>query len=118
MEKMSDVLLQFIEPYAGIAGDNDQAYHNLLGFAVAAWNIALLPVGSQEKALREVTATALRSPTPELRAASEGIIRDLIARKKSLFADNQRFIMDFRLTATPTDYRLEVKSTLGPPPGR
>ena len=54
--RMSDVLIDFIEPYAD-AVDSLEAYRSLLTIAIAAWNIALAPEESRSAFLDEMFET-------------------------------------------------------------
>src|SRR5438874_3549484 len=56
-EKMSVVLEEFARPFLEEANfETEKGIHNLLNFAVAAWNIALLPEDKQQETLDRAVA--------------------------------------------------------------
>jgi hypothetical protein len=93
VEKMSDVLDQFVAPYVD-PGASEERFRKLLDFAVLAWNAALMPREARERAIDEAAETF----PPDMRADFRYWMNSFIERKLAYFADNQRMILSFRLT--------------------
>jgi len=108
-EKMSEVLLDFIEPYKEFA-DTTEAMHRLITTALVAWNTALLPEAEQAESLEQISK-ALPAETVEDFYA---IVGAMIERKNKFFADYTRLILDYELTDTGDSYHVSVISTLNP----
>jgi len=104
---MSEVLLDFVEPYRELAA-TEEALRKLLTLASVAWNAALLPPAKREALLR---STEDRLP-PDLRADYRAILEPLILRKQQHFSDNSRSILDFELSMERAGPDLRVMSTL------
>ncbi len=114
-EKMSEVLTEFIAPYSHLA-DTEDAYQKLLTLAVMAWNVCLLPVEKQRDMVAKVIAEGLPENDLDTKAGLIGILGTLMARKRTFFPDNKRFILSFELTETETGFHLLVLSSLDAPP--
>lgn len=109
--KMSDVLERFVEPYE----DDEMTLNhrrNLLGLAVIAWNLALLPQSERKGMMKKLMREVLRGEDPLLQREARSIIEDMVARKDQLFADNQRYIVSYELQDLGTEFHLTVASTL------
>jgi hypothetical protein len=105
--KMSEVLLDFISPYRR-GDESPRELQALLSFALAAWNLALLPQEERQEVLQKVVNEAGGKGIgncPE-------IVGELIARKEESFAGIKRFIVDFELTMTGNEPHLSVMYTL------
>ena len=109
--KMSDVLESFVEPYEDDEMTLSQR-QNLLGIAVVAWNLALLPEDKRRGALKEIIKGILSGEDPLFQQEAREIITEMVARKDQLFADNQRYIVSYQLQDLGTEYHLTVASTL------
>ena len=108
MEKMSDVLMEFVEPYEDMA-DTDEKLRMLLNIAIVAWNCAIAPPDQGKKLIEET----LQAVSPDGRADYFDMLADLMERKARYFADNTRLILGFELTMKRTGPHLNVISTLG-----
>lgn len=105
--KMSEVLLEFVEPYSQ-SWKTREDLSKLLGIAVIAWNAALLP-GNERK---EIMEDALKAVPHEIRQDMKAIIDGLIQRKDKHFAHNKRFIMNYQVTMTREGPHVTTLSTL------
>jgi hypothetical protein len=108
--KMSEVLLEFIEPYADQWQSPDDL-RKLLGMASVAWNAALLPGGERAKMIQDI----VEAVPPEARAFMIGFVEEMILRKLTHFADNRRAILNYQVTMTPSGPHVQVMSTLDRP---
>jgi len=109
--KMSEVILDFAMPFLEEAPDS-QAKQSMIGVAILAWNISLLPFFSRR--------TALKNAQADINMDKEGIkvikmfVR-MIKRYRRRFHPNlKRFILDFELTETRGELNLNVVSTISP----
>lgn len=108
-EKMSEVLLDFIEPYRELA-DTTEAMHRLITIALVAWNTALLPKAEQAESLKQISKALPADVVDDFHA----IVGEMIERKNKFFADYTRNILDYELADTGDSYHISVISTLTP----
>jgi len=106
--KMSEVLLEFIEPYGNTCGSEEE-FKKLIGLGAVAWNAAFYSGGEREQFLQEMMATI----PPEARQAMRALVDEMIRRKETYFAGNTRVIVDYQVTMTPNGPHLSVMSTFG-----
>ena len=113
--KMSDVLKEFVRPYADIP-QNIREIRHLIEIGVIAWNLALLPEKERIKTLDKMfvaISKKLKNIDQEDITSNRAVIEDLVARKLKHFANNQRQIIDFQLEDLGQDgYHLSVASTM------
>ena len=108
---MSDVLEQFVEPYLKFARTAEEQ-RKLFSLATLAWNAAFLPPGDCEKMIAEVLHASLPAAAERVKADAKDIVDMLVVRKRLLFADNTRRIINFEITETADGFHLAVASTL------
>ena len=109
-EKMSAVILQFVEPYKSQA-TSIQAFEKLIVLAMTAWNAALLEGAARQQMIEGVKETILSSSGQEWNQALDQVLTQLIQRKERDFADNKRFIIDYRVSESEDEYNLAIAST-------
>jgi hypothetical protein len=105
LEKMSAILLRFVEPYMELV-TTDEAMEKLLTVAIVAWNAAMLSPDEREKLIRKCE----ESLPADARADFRTVLDPLIARKQKHFSENRRPILSFDLANGPTGPRLNVLS--------
>jgi hypothetical protein len=105
--KMSEVLEEFVEPYLDFARNRSER-EKLFSLAVVAWNLALIPENERQQIIEQGTT----GNDPLARQDAREFIDELIARKKTLFAENKRYIVEFQLQDTGKTLHLSVASTL------
>ena len=105
--KMSEVLLEFIEPYSNDWTTAEQL-KKLLSVATIAWNAALLPASGRAEILQKMGDKLPPEDLQPMRA----IIEEMIARKLTRFANNHRFILDYQVAMTPSGPHVTVMSSL------
>jgi|GEM_PF-725965 len=111
-EKMSDVLEAFIEPYLADIADREEML-KLLAIASLSWNLALLPDKEQATELKKfIKGLTKDKRDPQLEREMRKIIEGFVRRKKEVFPDNQRKILDFELKGNKDNFYLSVVSTL------
>src|SRR4051794_28130926 len=72
---MSEVLLEFLEPYSQYWGEEEQ-FKKLLTVALIAWNASLLSGGEREGFIRDMVAAV----PPEARESMRAIIAEMMQR--------------------------------------
>ncbi len=106
MEKMSDVLCEFVEP---LEPENLPLEHHrsLLTFALIAWNYEMMPPEKQA----EMVAMLEEYPPEAMET-----FQYLLDRKKAVFPDNHRLMTSSNLTLDAAGDRfIQVASTLSEP---
>lgn len=130
-QKMSAVLLDFIEPYKKFA-NTDEAIERLVVTGITAWNVSMLPEHERDEALTKLATAALNGGSPvrrlvaKIRTAILGesrdvadfkwVVNELVERKLQHYAENRRFILDYELSPSEDEIHLFVVSTLTPGP--
>ncbi len=105
LEKMSDVMWQFIEPYTGFA-EHLAEMERLVVIAAMAWNAAIMSDEDSEQFQQKM----ITSLPAEARENAKAVIEDLIQRKQRTFADNKRMIVNMKVTDTGDGFHLAVAS--------
>jgi hypothetical protein len=108
--KMSDVLEAFAEPYLEFATNHNQR-EKLFSVAIIAWNAAIMPEQDRQLIIEKTLEQGLKGDAQSQQDARD-IIDEMISRKQQLFADNQRYILDFQLQDSGKQFHLSVASTL------
>lgn len=104
--KMSEVILEFIEPYRD--DDDHKTLTKLVTIAAIAWNLTMLPKAEQVSTVQ----TYVESLPAELRESGLEVLLSMIQRKLQHFASNKRMIIEFKVTPTRDGPHLEIISTL------
>src|SRR5207244_2124029 len=79
--KMSEVILEFIEPYSEHWRTEEQL-EKLLLLATVAWNAALFPDSKRNGFIQDMVETV----APEARQDMRSIVEEMIQRKETYFA--------------------------------
>ena len=119
LAKMSEVLKDFIRPYADIP-QNKKELQRLLETAVTAWDLAFMPKEKRESELDQMFASMLKKAKKNIDkedlANSRALIEDFIDRKLKYFADEQRQVIDFQVEYLGRgEYHLSVASAMSNP---
>jgi hypothetical protein len=113
VEKMSEVLLDFAKPlFTGVDKDSD-AFDTAVGIAVTVWNISQAPEDVQDTLLDELLDRA----TEDDPSAADGLQDTLVLlleRRRQLYPDNNRIILDYKLIRHGIHKHLDVVSTVTP----
>jgi hypothetical protein len=105
-KKMSEVLLEFLEPYMEHA-QSEESLRGLVGIGTLAWNAALFPLNQREEIIQKMVDEL----QPEINTGCRTIVEDMIRRKDAYFADNKRLIVSYDLSMTEAGPHLAVAST-------
>jgi len=104
---MSEVLLDFIDPYRDDSMSEFQL-RVLIATGSLAWNTAMLPQESRGEILDGAVRDAISEGADEFRE----LLSEMIERKQRDFAHVTRFILGYQLTMTPEGPHLDVLSSL------
>lgn len=111
LAKMSEVLMEYIEPFL----EGTKTYEecsNLLEIAVMSWNIALVSEEKGQELLKKIFPGNSSDPEEiEDEKEVQRIIKKLIKRKLKFFAEEKRFITDFKLTENSGRFHISVASS-------
>ena len=112
--KMSEVLLEYVDPFL----EETETYEdrsNLIDFAVMAWNLALIPEESRKELVTEfVTEVCPEIEEIEEQKTLKRLMNQLIKRKLKFFAEEERFVKEYKLTENGGRIHLFVASSVIP----
>jgi hypothetical protein len=107
-EKMSEVIMSFVEPYRDYARTYEEL-NKLIALAVVAWNAALLlPKNEWKEMVDKISSSFSPSDAEDFRQIAEM----LIERKRRYFSDDKRLILDYHLSESREGFHLSVASML------
>ena len=110
--KMSEILLEYVQPFL----EETETYEdrsNLIDFAVMAWNLALIPEEKREELITELVMELFSEPEEiEEQKNLKRLMNKLINRKLKFFAEEERFVKDYKLTENAGNIHLAVASSL------
>jgi hypothetical protein len=111
MDKMSEVLQVFVEPYLEVLKSHSQR-ETFLDIAVTAWNLSLSPKNERQPLVDEMIEKLAASSYRHAQRDMKEILEELISRKLELFPDNRRLIVEFHFQETGNSFHLSVASTM------
>ena len=106
---MSDAISQIIKPYANDAPDYN-SFNNLVTFACIAWNTSVLPEDQRNEALGKMVDVI--PGKMEDRFDTLALLTELMERKRKLFPNIRRMIMEYKVTDRGNDFHIAIASTL------
>ena len=111
LAKMSEVLMEYIEPFL----EGTETYEecsNLLEIAVMSWNMALVSEEERQEELKELFSDNASDPEEiEAEKLIQKLMNKFIKRKLKFFAEEKRFITDFKLTENSGRFHISVASS-------
>ena len=103
--KMSEVIIEFLEPYQEYA-TTYEAQRKLTTVGLIAWNASLL---SEDKA-RAMIDNIIKAQPRAVREEMVGVIEGLMERKKKHFAEYMRPVIDYHLADDGDEWHLSIAS--------
>lgn len=103
--KMSEVIIEFLEPYQEHA-TTYEAQQKLTMIGLIAWNASLLP----EDEAPAMIDNSIKVLPRAVREEMIGIIEEMMERKKKHFAKFTRPVVDYHLTDDGDEWHLSVAS--------
>ena len=111
LPKMSEVLIEYIEPCIEDT-DTYEERSSLLEIAVMSWNMALVSEEERQELLKKLfPGNSLNPQEIEDEKEVQRLIKKLIKRKLKFFAEEERFITDFKLTQNSGRFHISVASS-------
>jgi hypothetical protein len=107
--KMSEVLLEFAEPLLEDS-DDDESFRNKIALAALSWNLTCVPSNEQEATLNNMVEK-LGGRDAFIRRGIQESIHMLMDRKRTLFANDNRLIINYEIVEEKTGPRLLVMSS-------
>jgi hypothetical protein len=107
--KMSEVLLEFAEPLLEDS-DDDESFRSKIALAALSWNLTFMPSNEQEATLNNMVKELGRLDA-FVRCGIKESIRMFIDRKRTLFANDNRLIINYEIVKEKTGPRLLVMSS-------
>jgi hypothetical protein len=104
--KVSEMLMEFAEPWLDEARNDDQR-RAVIGMAVLAWNMAAFPEPKRWEGMSPEFAEKLGEP-------GKAILKEMIARILALYPDETRSILDYEITGSGHKMRVDVVYSLLP----
>ncbi|MCI0552945.1 MAG: hypothetical protein L0287_18490 [Anaerolineae bacterium] len=106
---MSDAISQLIKPYRDDAPDYN-SFNNLVTFACIAWNTSILPEEKRDEALAKMVDVI--PGRMEDRFDTLALLTELMERKRKLFPDITRMIMEYKVTDQGNNFHIAIASTM------
>ncbi|MDU9050716.1 MAG: hypothetical protein Q3M30_17855 [Candidatus Electrothrix sp. Rat3] len=106
---MSDVIEKFAEPLLTDCRSDDEIKKSIQ-FAVVVWNLTMLPEDKQDKIIQELVEVL--SPPGNIDQINQAKleINSFINRKKEMFPNIQRTIIDYQFSGAGSNLRLDIAS--------
>jgi hypothetical protein len=106
---MSDAISQLIEPYKDDTSDYN-SFNNLVTFGCIAWNTSLLPEDQRIEALEKMIDVIPGKMEDRLGIVS--LLSELMERKRKLFPNVSRMILEHKVTERGNDFHISIASTM------
>jgi len=107
--KMSEVILDFAEPL--LESLDDEKFESAIAFAAICWNLSFLPEQERQAQLNAMV-DKLSKFDALLRIEMEDCAEILFERKRVLFANDKRIVVNYKVVEEKDEHRLLVMSTL------
>src|SRR5260370_513063 len=104
--KVSEMLMDFCEPWLDEARNDDQR-RTVIGMAALAWNMAAFPEPGRWEGMSPEFAEKLGHP-------AKAILEEMIARKVALYPQEIRSLLDYEITGGSDNMRVDVVYSLLP----
>jgi len=112
-EKMSEIILHFAKPFLDECED-EESVRKAIGLAVIIWNVSLLPKINQDQEIQRICSALSPSHDATDLATAMHYVDMLLERKKKYFSNNKRSIINYQISGSSENRRLDVASTLSP----
>ncbi len=112
IEKMSEIIIDYAQPLLD-AATNAETQKQAITTAIIGWNLSLFPEeqhACQIEEIKEILGNSVESEQQKKEAIE--VFNFLLERKKSLYPEVNRMVIDFELIETPKGYHLNVVSNV------
>ena len=114
--KLSAVIWEFASPLLDFENQTDDEVHTSLSLAMVCWNMGLLGGDDYSDIFSAMmTETKNAGLSASDNKAMIEIVNQLVLSKRTIYRNDDRYIMDFTFSATPNGYHLQVLSTYNLP---
>jgi hypothetical protein len=110
--KLSAAILDFAQPLT--ENVDDDHFEPAVALAILCWNVALLPEDRQEAELRQIASEMARDAPAGYADETMTWTRWLVNRKKKLFADDRRMVVDYTFEDRGDSHHLFVAGAVVP----
>ena len=111
-EKMSEIIIDYARPLLDVA-TNAEEQKKAITIAVTIWNLSLFPEDMQFDYINEIKRiTSASNKTDDLSDDDHEIFNYLMQRKKLLFPDINRLVVDYEFVETPKSFHLNIVSNI------
>lgn len=110
MPKMSEVFIEFMEPFRFLL-ENSEERDFIVLVGVVAWNMGLAPKKHHKKMIHSFTdsfAEMEEDVDPELTKEVRSVLTELIHRKVKEFSDDPRKIIDYQIKPGNDEFRIAI----------
>ena len=111
--KMSEVILDFAKPLLDKCED-EESEKKAIGLAILIWNVSLFPKKKRDQEIENLCSGLSSSEDANDFAALMNYVNLLLERKNEYYPDNKRAIMNYQMSGSEKNRRLDVASTLSP----
>ena len=109
--KMSEVMQDFAEPLL-LESVTDAEVKDAIKFSILVWNASLVPSPERENLVETLIKELSNPDLPDHTESVKSYIDMLLERKKDLFPDIDRTIVDCQFSGSGSKLRLDVASSL------
>jgi hypothetical protein len=109
-EKMSAVILKFVEPYKKFV-TSKEGFEKLIVLAMVAWNASILKGATEEQIINTLKENIPLSTDEAWSEDIDQVLTELMERKARYFANYTRLILDYSVSEARDEYNLAVVSS-------
>lgn len=107
---MSEIIINFARPLLDVA-NNGEEQKKTITIAVTIWNLSLLPEKTQSEYINEIKKIMSASgKNRDFSESDNGVFNYLMKRKKLLFSDINRMVVDYDFVETTKGFHLNIVS--------
>ena len=108
LERMSDILVEYAKPFMDtIDCGNREEYEKALMLSIMLWNCSIIGEKHND---HKMVKKMLKPIMPD--ADSKMVMSYMLERKRQMYPNNKRMIINYELTDTPDGLHLSVASTV------
>jgi hypothetical protein len=113
LEKMSDILLDYAEPLLSVIDSDDKLeYEKALMMAIVLWNYSIMKETSGRiKRIKRIWSMRRMLRPFMADAESRSVLNYMLERKRQMYPDNKRVILNYELTEGRKNFHLFVVSS-------
>lgn len=112
-EKMSEIIIDYARPLLDVA-KNGEEQKKAITIAVIIWNLSLFPEEKQSEHITEIKKIIRTSSVKgaDLSENNNAVFNYFMERKKVLFPEVNRVVVDYEFVETPKGFHLNIVSNI------